>query len=654
MSPPGRRVALLAATAAAGVLVGLDLLRAELGPPVRPWQYACAFVLLGLLALAARLLGTGFRAAWPFLALGLLLMPAAVDHARDIVSDGVLYYSYLRSALFDRDLDLANDYEVLGSDYRGPNVLPVGAPLLWSPLVSVVHLGREAARLLGLPAPTGGEPAYRAAVCLASFLFGAGGLFLLLDLLRRTASGSAAFWTTVIIWLGSPLRFYLSVLPSLAHACEFFAAVVALRAWVALRERPEFAPAFRMGLACGLLFLVRSQDGLVLLLPGLFLATRAWGGSGGKAALRALLGLGAGFVLAALPQLVVWQMQFGVPFLVPHRKVHGEAFLQAAQPELVGALLSPRGGLFVTHPVLLLAAAGVLVLALRPRRHEWAFGSGPGPAFDRTYALCLLPVLMLAWWLNASVFNWYQVRRYTGLVPFLAPGLLLLLAPLLRGSALPVALLALVTWRYDDAVDARRHNQGDPVPVREALSTMADRAVAAGYALVEPIFPRVAVTLLGSYTGAPVLDGDVTYVDLAGASPLLELPRPARYLSEPASEEGRVARWVTERHARLFVPLSRGGAIILRLQARALETRETQVLSVEWNGAACGEQAMEAAWREYSFEVPASAVRLGTNELVLRFSRAPLYFRVRGEGPRGVRPAALSLLALNRVRPRLP
>jgi hypothetical protein len=34
--------------------------------------------------------------------------------------------------------------------------------------------------------------------------------------------------------------------------------------------------------------------------------------------------------------------------------------------------------------------------------------------------------------------------------------------------------------------------------------------------------------------------------------------------------------------------------------------------------------------------------------LELRFDRGPIYHRVRGQGPREVRPAALSLLTLNR------
>ena len=634
----------------------LDLARAAGSDVVRPLQYAVGLALLGAVFLLLRSQGLPSRDALAYLALGLLLLPAAVDHAREIQSDGIHYYSFLRSALFDRDLDFANDSALLGSDYKGPNVLPVGAPLLWAPFVSLVHLAREAARAFGLAAPLGNEPIYAAAVCLASFAYGAAGLFLLLRILRRFAIPRVAFWVTVIVWVGSPLRFYLSVLPSMAHACEFFAAVLALRAWLELRARPEAGPAWRAGLCCGLLFLVRSQDGLLLLMPGLLLGARLFGPRGGRVALRPLAALAAGFTLGALPQILVWQAQFGVPFLVPHKRLHGEAFFHAAQPELWGTLLSPRGGLFVGYPALFVALLGVFALALRPR--SAARGSDgapprstPDPGFDATYVLCLLPVLLAAWWLNASVFDWYQVRRYTGLVPFLAPGLALLLTPLARAGSLPLALVAFLSFRYDDAVDARRNNPGDAVPVRAAVMTLADRLAADGYAVFEPWAPRTSVRLLAVYTGEAVLDGDVTYVDLSSDASLLSLPRPARFLSATEIEDGRPARWVSQRYARLFIPLAWRGPLLVRVEARALETREPQGVTLEWNGVPCGSLGMEAVWHQYSFNVPAEAVRLGTNELVLRFERAPLYFRVRGEGPHEIRPAALRWLTLNRAGP---
>ena len=169
-------------------------------------------------------------------ALAVLLVPTYVDHARVLDrGDSTHYYSYLRSLLFDGDLDLANDYALLGWPEVAalPNVLPVGAPLMWSPLVVPVHLLRQAARVFGAGPPDGTEPLYQATVAFSTLLYGTAGLFLLMGALRRWVSPWAAFWATVITWVGSPVRFYLSVLPGTAHGVEFFAAVLVLRAAIA-------------------------------------------------------------------------------------------------------------------------------------------------------------------------------------------------------------------------------------------------------------------------------------------------------------------------------------------------------------------------------------------------------------------------------------
>jgi hypothetical protein len=160
--------------------------------------------------------------------------------------------------------------------------------------------------------------------------------------------------------------------------------------------------------------------------------------------------------------------------------------------------------------------------------------------------------------------------------------------------------------------------------------------------------PALAVRLLATYTGEPLLDGESSRVDLGGSPAVLQVPEPARHLSEPVFEDGEAARWVTDRDARLALPLDAPGGVILRLRARPLEAPEPQSLTVVWNGTAVGRSDMTPGWAEYRFEVPPEAMRRGTNVLELRFERAPIYHRVRGTGPREVRPAALGTLVLNR------
>ncbi|HVR71318.1 MAG TPA: hypothetical protein VMT87_10790 [Vicinamibacteria bacterium] len=613
-------------------LAALDLARAYAGRSLRPFQWAA-----GLLAVAAvwwlmRSRGSSRREAWPVGVLCLFLVPLWVDHARQLQSDGIMYYAFLRSVLFDGDLHFSNDFALLGWPDI-PNVLPVGAPLLWSPFVATTHLLRQAARLFGAGEPTGVEPLYQATACLATVVYGSAGLLLLPGALKRWVIPAAAFWATVLCWVGSPLRFYLSVLPGLAHGVEFFAAVLVLRAWLSLRDRVDVRRAALCGAACGLVFLARSQDGLLLLAPAVEIGRRLFRRGEDR---RRLLGAGAAlagaFALVALPQIVVWQVTFHDAVLIPHQQIHGDQFL-LPEPQLAGTLVSPRGGVFLNYPVLFVAFVGLLVLAFR----------------DPAYVAAVLPVLLAGWYVNASVFDWYQVRRFTGVVPLLAPGLALVLVPLTRGGFVPVAVLAFAVWRHDLAVDALRRIPGDPAPLRAVVREAADGLAGDAYAILEPRAPRLAVRLLSAYTGEPLLHETVSRVDLDGAPSVLRLPRPARHLAAVEVEDGQAGRWVSDRETRLFLPVAWTGGVVVTVRARALETVEPQHMEALWNDVAAGRLAMTAAWGDYRFRVPAAAVRPGTNELLLRFDRAPIYRRIRGDGPREPRPAILSAITLHRA-----
>jgi hypothetical protein len=619
------------AVSLAGV-AAFDLARPYVGRSLRPWQYAALLAAVAAGWWLVRSRGTSRREAWPLGLLALFLVPLWVDHARQLQSDGVIYYTYLRSLLFDGDLSFANDFALMGWEDQ-LNVLPIGAPLMWSPFVLVVHLLRQGARLFGAGAPTGVEPIYQAAACLATVAYGSAGLMLLPAALKRWVLPAAAFWATVLCWVGSPLRFYLAVLPGLAHGVEFFAAVLVLRAWLSLRDRVDVRRAALAGAACGLVFLTRSQDGLLLLLPAVEIGRRLLQpGATRRPTVLAGAALMAGFVAVALPQVVAWQAVYGQPVMIPHQQIHGDQFL-LPEPQLAGTLFSPRGGLFLNYPVLFVAAAGLLALAVR----------------DPAYVAAAAPVLLAGWYLNSSVFDWYQVRRFTGIVPLLAPGLALAVAPLTRAGFLPMALLAFAAWRYDLAVDALRRIPGDPAPLRAVVREGMDGLAGDAYALLEPRAPRLAVRLLSAYTGEPLLEDTVSRLDLDGAPAVLRLPRPARHLGEVSVEDGQAGRWVSDREARLFLPVGRPGGAVVTLRARSIETAEEQYVEAFWNDVPAGRMPMTPAWADYRFRVPASAVRPGTNELVLRFDRAPVFRRVRGEGPKEQRPAIVSSITLHRT-----
>ena len=112
-------------------LLALDLLRSTV-PPLREssgWsaalmicgaEWAIGLATLVLVALALDRGGVARPRVVAMLGLGLLLLGTYTDRLQDVKSDGILYYSYLRSVLFDFDLSLGNDFLAIERPGRLP------------------------------------------------------------------------------------------------------------------------------------------------------------------------------------------------------------------------------------------------------------------------------------------------------------------------------------------------------------------------------------------------------------------------------------------------------------------------------------------------------------------------------------------------------
>ena len=143
-----------------------------------------------------------------------------------------------------------------------------------------------------------------------------------------------------------------------------------------------------------------------------------------------------------------------------------------------------------------------------------------------------------------------------------------------------------------------------------------------------------------------------------------ELPS-ARVVAAPAAAAHRPARLAWEQtglpllaqqigaevlHSPFYTcPLRISCPVTVTVHARPLETVEPQHVEAFWNDVPAGRLPMTPTWAEYRFRVPATAVRAGTNELVLRFDRAPIFRRVRGDGPKEPRPAILARVTFHRA-----
>jgi hypothetical protein len=387
----------------------------------------------------------------------LLTLPLVTPRIRG--ADEIEGFAYLRSAVFDGDLDFEDEYlwfyerdpeglrgfKATFLDRREPatgrpiNFAPLGSALLWSPFYLLAHVAVLAARALGSGvAADGFSLPYAAAACYASALYGFLGLLLVHDGLIRFGGFGAAAATLAVatLWLGTPVLYYMTLAPAFSHAASLFMVALVLWLWLRARSRPA-APPWEwavVGAAGGVAGLVREQDLLFLAAPAADLAWQALRGSGRARALARLALLAAAAGLCFAPQLVAYRAingSFGPSNLVARK-------MSYMSPHFLEVLFDPGHGLFAWTPVLLAATAGLLLAA---RRSAGA-------------VLLLAGALLLQVWINGAVESWTQAgafgsRRFVSSTAVFAWGLAALVEaalPRMGRAAVACALTVIVWW----------------------------------------------------------------------------------------------------------------------------------------------------------------------------------------------------------------
>jgi hypothetical protein len=349
--------------------------------------------------------------------------------------DGAAYYSWLRSAVIDGDLDTGDEikhFEELQeadvqsqrwNDQHGRsatglwiNHWPVGSAVLWSPFFLAAHGAVRGLSAVGVQIPADGySQPYVWLTMLGTTLWGLAGLLMVYRIGRSLFDDFSATLASICAWLASPLVFYMFVSPAMAHSNDVFANALFLWVWFVTRERRTAKGWFALGLAAGLAAMVRNQNALLVVFPGLELAWTLLHARSARALPTALRPLGHGVLLAVgallafLPQMVVWQAVFGSFLVLNPQQVSSGLGFDWSAPHLLDSLFSSRG-VFVWHPVLLLGALGLSPLARRDRRlalflainmllQAYLIGSWDAwqgtPAFGARYFLCLLPGFQL-------------------------------------------------------------------------------------------------------------------------------------------------------------------------------------------------------------------------------------------------------------------
>ena len=550
------------------------------------------------------------------LSLAILLVPSVYG---EVGGDGWQAFVVVRSVLLDRDLDLANDYAGLGAPValtpggRATSHLPIGLALVWMPPFVLAHLGTSLAAALGANVSADGfSVPYRSGVTAGTYAYGVIALLLLESELRRRVGAAAALLAVFAIWLATPLHFYMTANPAMAHGASVFVATAFVVSWLRVRERePASGRAWaRVGLLGGLMTVVRLQDAVLLALPAVDLLWRRPPGWAPRL---------ARYVPAAavfgLLQLAVWWRLYGGDFLSTVLAVN---LVGGTRPEVAGVLFSPRHGLFYWTPLYVACVAGWAFLARRDRLLAALFAAG--------FAASVVVNASLQDWWSAEAFG---QRRLLGLTPLFALGLgevLGALAPRRRALA-AVALALLALWNvsfegiYNSGVVAPRDQAITYDQLAAAQVDALRRRVVNGHGRLPPALWVFAYESLGG-----------SWLDDVGRPPgRLELGQ------EPAAWPFLVGRgWYDpEREGDSTLRRSRGNGSWIRVPIRKVEDYEAVVrlrpelpdvplrITFEVNREPVGVADVRAGWSEYRFAVPSRVLRRGLNDLGIIYSTTP-------------------------------
>ena len=326
-------------------------------------------------------------------------------------ADEIEYFSHLRSAVFDRDLDFTNEYEHFHAgnphglaafketflDRREPktgrpiNFAPIGSAVVWSPFYLGAHVLVTNGVLKG-PAD-GFGPSYTGAVAYGSAFLAILGFLLAFRALKKYlgVTEGLALLSVLAVWFGTPAFYYMTVAPAFAHAPSIFAVSLLFCLWLRARERDGVFDWVLMGIAAGLAMLIREQGALFLIAPGLDLGLRLVKGDIKRSLKRGLAVLGAAMVVF-VPQLLAYQAlngSFGPTQLVQRKMNFGS-------PHFFDVLVDPGHGLLLWTPLLIVAFLGL------------ARGIGRLGAVGVFVAVALLSQVFI----NGSVLSWHQAGAF--------------------------------------------------------------------------------------------------------------------------------------------------------------------------------------------------------------------------------------------------
>ena len=559
-------------------------------------------------------------------------------------SDGFFYFAFLRSIVNDRDVNLANDYGLIGiggEELMRPTptgyaqtAWSVGPAIAWMPFYAVGDLGANYLAARGVKvAVDGSSYPYRQAICIAGLFYGLLGFWFCYRLAARHFAAGLAVLATAALASGSFMLWYVVKEPTMSHATSMCAVAAFIYAWDVTRGRRPAWQWAALGLLGGFMLAIRWQNLVFMAFPAWEIVSAVAAGPGLATRRTSLL---HGAMLRGM-------RAGGVPSAVDRVERHLRFANRRLSPLAQDALAEPRPGphaLVVAQRVVrhlarhLPGRAGPRrvrnprpgVRPARPRRLR------PGRVRERL----ALAVFVLAVYVNASVEDWwggaaYGARRFDGTVPLLVTGLAAAADALRRVvakrplAAVTALLGVLILWNLTAMAAAVSGRFGGSVP--QSFTDLAvDQARTRSRWFGHP-FSYPANLIYAAREGVAPFRYD------AFAFPMLGDPerpygrvdiglRDEAYLGDgwyqaDTLPDGTTARW-SGATAEVLLPLDHPAPITVQLRVKPFSYPGASLnLAVRINGRHYGPFPLGADWQRVDFPTDASAWTAGVNRVQL-------------------------------------
>ena len=325
-------------------------------------------------------------------------------------ADGCEYFAHVRSLVIDLDLDFANENELFRTG-GVPQHFPFGSAVLWLPFYLVAHLWLGLLNLLGGSFNRDGfHNTYQMAVGLGTLTYGFIGLLMIYRIGRDYFAPRIIAAATMLLTAGSFLVWYLAIESSYTHGNSMFAVTLVLLLWYRTRDERSLRQWGWLGLAAGLMVMVRWQNAVFLLFPAVDAATMLMGllrnappadgedKAPSDTALslgRSLAVFGLGLFFGFLPQMNFWRVVNGGWLALPHGQAGQQWWSESL---MVDVLFSSNHGLLAWHPIIYLAVLGIPLFLLR----DFRLGG------------LLTLVFLIQIYINGAVATWWGGHAFGG------------------------------------------------------------------------------------------------------------------------------------------------------------------------------------------------------------------------------------------------